>query len=113
MTSIHAPVPEDLNGVVQEARFRGEDVKVDSSTFIPTEETEHARPPHKKKETRVQSLRMKKPASEQQPPPPPPHQDIPMADTHSTSSDENDDDEGDDENTASKENDPSLSPTPV
>ena len=113
MTSIHAPVPEDLNGAVAEARFRGEEVDVNSSSFLPTEETEHARPSHTRKQTRVQSLRMKKPASEQQqpPPPPPPQRDIPMADTHSTSSDEDDDE--DDENTASKENDPSLSPTPV
>lgn len=100
MTSIHAPVPEDLHGVVMEARFRGEDV--DS---IRTEEESGCARPQMEKESRVQTLRMKKPATEVQPQP---QRHIAMADTQSSTSSSDED-----ENTASKENDPSLSPTPV
>ncbi|RJE19954.1 ubiquitin conjugating enzyme e2, partial [Aspergillus sclerotialis] len=60
MTSIHAPVPEELNSVVREAKLRGED----AGTVIQEKEQEQSRPSQAQKGTRVHSLRMKaKPTS--------------------------------------------------
>jgi ubiquitin-conjugating enzyme E2 S len=94
MTSIHAPVPPDLKTAVVEAKSRGED----AGTVIP--EHEGTRSVRSRIGTRVQSLtmKMKKPSN------------------RTNTDNPETDDESDGEPThpsISKENNPSLSPTPV
>ncbi|KAL5002697.1 ubiquitin-conjugating enzyme/RWD-like protein [Aspergillus recurvatus] len=111
MTSIHAPVPAEMRTEVMEAKMRGED----SGTTVPEQQEEMTRSLRSRKGTRVQSITMKKPTrkdtggsqsrdSENTRP----HQDQPDQHYELFSDDEN-------ENLAcaSKENDPSLSPSPV
>ncbi|KAL5041648.1 hypothetical protein BDW71DRAFT_163711 [Aspergillus fruticulosus] len=112
MTSIHAPVPAEMRTQVMEAKMRGED----SGTIVPDQQEETTRSLRSRKGTRVQSITMmKKPTrkdtggsqsgdSENARP----HQDHPDQRYEFFSDDEN-------ENLAcaSKENDPSLSPSPV
>ncbi|RAL10516.1 putative ubiquitin conjugating enzyme E2 [Aspergillus homomorphus CBS 101889] len=126
MTSIHAPVPDDLKNAVAEARLRGED----AGTTIPVEQ-EESRTLRPRKGTRVTSVTMKKrttrktsarttPESEPNTTTPT----IPAADQHQqpqpAANNINEEEEGDESlsdsessTNASKENDPSLSPSPV
>lgn len=110
MTSIHAPIQPALQGAVQEAKHRGEDPgSVHRETDI-----HHQRP---RKQQRIQTgtaMKNNRPPSEYIPHPP---RDIA---THPQPVPEDDpmqmsdvDDENDDPASASKENNPSLSPTPV
>ncbi|KAL2843099.1 ubiquitin-conjugating enzyme/RWD-like protein [Aspergillus pseudoustus] len=98
MTSIHAPVPADMRDAVTEAKMRGED----AGTAIPEQE-ELSRNLRSRKGTRIQSVTMKKrqPARKDAPSTPDPE------------SQQLSDDENENLSCASKENDPSLSPTPV
>ncbi|KAJ5987404.1 Ubiquitin-conjugating enzyme E2 [Penicillium sp. IBT 35674x] len=110
MTSIHAPIQPALQGAVQEAKHRGEDP---GSVHRETD-THHQRP---RKQQRIQTgttMKSNRPPSEYIPLPP---RDIA---THPQPVPEDDpmqmsdvDDENDDPASASKENNPSLSPTPV
>ncbi|KAF4238329.1 hypothetical protein CNMCM8980_002153 [Aspergillus fumigatiaffinis] len=102
MTSIHAPVPPDLKAAVVEAKSRGEE----AGMLIP--EHEGARYMPSRAGIRVQSLTMKtkKPSVTPQPP------DQTNADTLDNNS-ESDDDSDTTRPSTSKENDPSLSPSPV
>ncbi|KAL2795756.1 UBC-like protein [Aspergillus keveii] len=102
MTSIHAPVPDDMRDAVTEAKMRGED----ADTAVPEQHQEEAIRNLRSRKgagTRIQSLTMKKrqPQRREHPTTPEPQQDS--------------DDENENENPAcaSKENDPSLSPSPV
>jgi ubiquitin-conjugating enzyme E2 S len=102
MTSIHAPVPPDLKAAVVEAKSRGEE----AGMLIP--EHEGARYMPSRAGIRVQSLTMKtkKPSVTPQPP------DQTNADTLDNNS-ESDDDSDTTRPSTSKENDPSLSPSPA
>lgn len=110
MTSIHAPIPLDLRTAVQEARSRGED----SSSFSRTKEDEiqYQRP---RKQQRIHRGTPKKTARRTSP-----NTHLPQAAQdandarQSISEDDNlGDSENDDPVSASKENNPSLSPTPI
>jgi ubiquitin-conjugating enzyme E2 S len=123
MSSIHAPVPDDLSSAANEAKLRGED----AGAVI--QEQDHTSLPRPQKDTtttnmKAHSLRMKKkPAQTAEPShnPEPEHQPVEQQlgnNTHdlSFSSDEEDTDNDENANnlaTATKENDPSLSPSPV
>ncbi|PKX94231.1 putative ubiquitin conjugating enzyme E2 [Aspergillus novofumigatus IBT 16806] len=100
MTSIHAPVPPDLKPAVVEAKSRGEE----AGMLIPEHEGAHCL--RSRTGIRVQSLtmKMKKPGVTPQP------SNQTHADAHDNSP-ESDDDSGARPST-SKENDPSLSPSP-
>ncbi|EAW07711.1 putative ubiquitin conjugating enzyme E2 [Aspergillus clavatus NRRL 1] len=113
MTSIHAPVPTDLKTAVLEAKSRGEE----AGTLIP--EHEDTRCLRSRKGTRVQSLTMKKKTTTSHPDveaarPSSSHTPRPIAQEHPAT---DDDDENDHENDqlppSTKENNPSLSPSPV
>ncbi|OQE31254.1 hypothetical protein PENSTE_c001G02036 [Penicillium steckii] len=98
MTSIHAPIPPNLATAVREAKYRGEDP---DSISEEKEETTHSRPrkqPRLNTGTTMKSTRR----APIQAPSPAPTQDINMSDS-----------ENEDPASASKENNPSLSPTPV
>ncbi|GFF46874.1 ubiquitin-conjugating enzyme E2 S [Aspergillus udagawae] len=106
MTSIHAPVPPDLKTAVVEAKSRGEE----AGTLVP--EHEGTRCLQSRTGTRVQSLTMKtkKPSVTPQP------STQTSADAHDNNPESDDESENDGETTrpsTSKENDPSLSPSPV
>ncbi|GIK02904.1 hypothetical protein Aspvir_006967 [Aspergillus viridinutans] len=111
MTSIHAPVPLDLKTAVVEAKSRGEE----AGTLIP--EHEGNRCPRSRTGTRVQSLTMKT----KKPSVTPQTTAVPQSPTHNPSNqtdtpESDDESESDGETTrpsTSKENDPSLSPSPV
>ncbi|KAH8425992.1 putative ubiquitin conjugating enzyme E2 [Aspergillus melleus] len=128
MTSIHAPVPADMKQAVSEAKLRGED----AGTVIP--EQEDGRLLRSRKNVKTQTVTMKKTAQTNAPATTPlttaksqpsPYQ----LDNQDTSDDDDDDqlddtendspaptfsdDEPDNLSAASKENDPSLSPSPV
>ncbi|KAL2828539.1 ubiquitin-conjugating enzyme/RWD-like protein [Aspergillus cavernicola] len=115
MTSIHAPVPTDMRNEVMEAKMRGEE----SGTAVPEQE-EASRALQSRKGTRIQSLTMKKKptrrdASTPQPPDPEnirPHE-LTEQQYHDHAQQPPSDDENDNPACASKENDPSLSPSPV
>ncbi|KAJ5658636.1 Ubiquitin-conjugating enzyme E2 [Penicillium longicatenatum] len=110
MTSIHAPIQPALQDAVNEAKHRGED----PGTMHREPDTQHQRP---RKQQRIQTgttMKNNRPPSEYIPHPP---RDIA---THAHPVPEDDpmqmsdvDDENDDLESASKENNPSLSPTPV
>lgn len=118
MTSIHAPVPQELSDPVKEAKLRGEDAgaviqELEECTRIPR------RP---QKESRVHSLRMKKKPDPSQHnhnhQPTQENNTLPTIPSSSTSSPFDDEDENHPSNanantSATKENDPSLSPSPV
>ncbi|KAJ0413909.1 ubiquitin-conjugating enzyme/RWD-like protein [Aspergillus carlsbadensis] len=104
MTSIHAPVPDNMRDAVIEAKMRGED----ANTAVPEqqqEETSRNLRSRKGAGTRIQSLTMKKrqlqPQRGEHPTTPEPQQQS------------DDDDENENPSCAFKENDPSLSPSPV
>lgn len=115
MSSIHAPVPTDMKTSVTEAKLRGEDAGA-----VIHEQQDDIRSSRSRKGTRVQSVTMKKnPSSEQDlnltgrgassrltPQPR-------VTSTCSDTSDNENDENEDGENMPSKENDPSLSPSPV
>lgn len=108
MTSIHAPVPADMKNTVMEAKLRGEEAGA-----VIQEQQEDSRVLQTRKGTKVQSVTMKKgaPQSVQQSslsplPPPTTGQDSIMTSSDAENENEND-------TTESKENDPSLSPSPV
>ncbi|PLB43775.1 hypothetical protein P170DRAFT_393722 [Aspergillus steynii IBT 23096] len=128
MTSIHAPVPADMKNAVSEAKLRGED----AGTVIP--EQEDARLLRSRKNVKTQTLTMKKTTAPTITTPTPPTTSKPQpspyqSDNQDTSDEEDDENQFDDtendspapifsddeENlsAASKENDPSLSPSPV
>lgn len=121
MTSIHAPVPADLKSAVSEAKLRGED----AGTVIPEEDGRLLR---SRRNVKTQTLTMKKttktdtttPPTRSQTPYQPDNQDTSDDDDDQLDDTENDspapifsDDEPDNLSAASKENDPSLSPSPV
>ncbi|KAL4790256.1 ubiquitin-conjugating enzyme/RWD-like protein [Aspergillus venezuelensis] len=123
MTSIHAPVPADMRNKAMEARMRGEDI----GTTIPEDQSEEQEK-EKEKESprtlrsrkcqRIQSVTMKKkPTRSSTTPQPQPQSHLHPTENTQTrlSHDPLSDDETENENpaTASKENDPSLSPSPV
>lgn len=96
MTSIHAPIPPNQEAAVQEAKHRGED----ASTSPPEEkETACSRKQQRTKTKRANRNTNPTPTSQQRQPTP---NDEAMGDS-----------ENDDPVTAGKENNPSLSPTPV
>ena len=113
MSSIHAPVPTHMKNAVMEAKLRGEDAGA-----VIQEQQEESHSSRSRKGTRVQSVTMKKkPSGDQEPGPsgrgaprltPQPQ---PQPQNSDNENDEND--ENEDENMPSKENDPSLSPSPV
>ncbi|KAJ5620008.1 Ubiquitin-conjugating enzyme E2 [Penicillium lagena] len=95
MTSIHAPISTDLKDAVTEAKLRGEDA---GAVFEEKDNTNFQRP---RKEQRIQTVTMKKTVRTTGPT------------QESAAMPEDDDSENEDPASASKENDPSLSPTPV
>lgn len=99
MTSIHAPISADLKDAVTEAKLRGEDA---GAVFEEKDNTSFQRPRH---EQRIQTVTMKKTVRTTGPTQEPA--------TDSSAMLEDDDSENEDPASASKENDPSLSPTPV
>ena len=110
MTSIHAPIPPRLQDDVDEAKFRGEDRSL--MTQKREDNIQFQRP---RKLQRIQTGSTKKASSipspsERLPQPPrnPPRQPQPMSEDEHMSDSENDDPAS-----ASKENNPSLSPTPI
>ncbi|KAL4953444.1 ubiquitin-conjugating enzyme/RWD-like protein [Aspergillus filifer] len=122
MTSIHAPIPADMRNQAMEARMRGEDI----GTTIPEEQQqdekekakESSRTLRSRKDIRVQSVTMKKKQvrSSTTPQPQPqshlhPSENIQPRLSHDPLS--GDETENENPATASKENDPSLSPSPV
>ncbi|KAJ5832711.1 Ubiquitin-conjugating enzyme E2 [Penicillium riverlandense] len=99
MTSIHAPISADLKDAVTEAKLRGEDA---GAVFEEKDNTGFQRP---RKEQRIQTVTMKTTVRATGP------TQEPAGDSFAMPSD--DDSENEDPASASKENDPSLSPTPV
>ncbi|EAU38970.1 ubiquitin-conjugating enzyme E2S [Aspergillus terreus NIH2624] len=115
MTSIHAPVPTELKDTVVEAKSRGEDagampIPEETSTTTTTTTTRSLR---SRKGAPVQSVTMKKNTRRTRAPSPPPQ--APAADHADLAEAEPSDTDSDAEtvSNASKENDPSLSPSPV
>ncbi|KAJ5180613.1 Ubiquitin-conjugating enzyme E2 [Penicillium capsulatum] len=110
MASIHAPIPTALRSAVQEAQSRGDDVR--SSSREKGDETQYQRP---RKQQRIHRGTPKKTARRTSSPTHFPHAARDLTDVgQRTSEDENmGDSENDDPASASKENNPSLSPTPV
>ncbi|KAL4786066.1 ubiquitin-conjugating enzyme/RWD-like protein [Aspergillus varians] len=114
MTSIHAQTPDDMRDEVMEAKMRGEE----SGTTVPEQE-DTSRSLRSRKGTRVQSVTMKKKptrkdASGSQPQDSEnsrPHHELP--DQHHEFLQPPSDDENENFACSSKENDPSLSPSPV
>ncbi|GIJ83895.1 hypothetical protein Asppvi_002726 [Aspergillus pseudoviridinutans] len=104
MTSIHAPVPPDLKTAVVEAKSRGEE----AGTLIPEHEGTHGL--RSRPGTRVQSLTMK---TKKSTPQPSTHTNADAHDSNPESDDESESDAGSTRPSTSKENDPSLSPSPV
>lgn len=115
MSSIHAPVPTNMKNSVTEAKLKGEDAGA-----VIQEQQDDSRSSQSRKGTGVQSVTMKKkPNNEQDTNPngrgaasrltPQPHGTSTYSDTSDNENDENEDGE----NMPSKENDPSLSPSPV
>ncbi|KAL4886531.1 ubiquitin-conjugating enzyme/RWD-like protein [Aspergillus karnatakaensis] len=100
MTSIHAPIPIEMRTEVMEAKTRGED----ANTTIPEQE-DQSRSLRSRKGTRVQSVMMKKK--------PTTRKEIPSEDSENNRLEPLSDDENENPATASKENDPTLSPSPV
>ncbi|PYH95942.1 UBC-like protein [Aspergillus ellipticus CBS 707.79] len=129
MTSIHAPIPIELASAVSEAKTRGED----AGTVIP-EEREDARVLRSRKGARMASVTMKKrttrknseessgqqqhqqesdtPIQQQHHHQPLP-EDSPQSHLQPLDTTISDDDESETSTNASKENDPSLSPSPI
>ncbi|KAL4894047.1 ubiquitin-conjugating enzyme/RWD-like protein [Aspergillus ambiguus] len=104
MTSIHAPVPTELQATVNEAKSRGDDP---NTTPIPEPEENTTRSLRSRKTTPAQSVTMKKQHTRRTQPDPPAAPDPSDCASDSEASDlENG-------SAASKENDPSLSPAPV
>ncbi|KAJ5682216.1 Ubiquitin-conjugating enzyme E2 [Penicillium macrosclerotiorum] len=102
MTSIHAPIPLDLQEMVKEAKNRGEDLN-----SIPTErqnESSHSLRPRKQ-----QRLHSGIPRKIVRRTTPTEYSHSPLHDANDTMSDS----ENEDPASASKENNPSLSPVPV
>ncbi|OOG00974.1 hypothetical protein ASPCADRAFT_202826 [Aspergillus carbonarius ITEM 5010] len=122
MTSIHAPVPSELASAVSEAKTRGED----AGAVVPAEQ-EVSRSLRPRKGTRIASVTMKKRitrhsdeesstsrAFSHQPSTPPEYQEQqPEEEPYDTLDTTISDDESETSTNASKENDPSLSPSPV
>ncbi|KAL2871976.1 putative ubiquitin conjugating enzyme E2 [Aspergillus lucknowensis] len=110
MTSIHAPVPNDMLNAVTEAKMRGEE----TGTAIPEQE-EVSRTLRSRKGTRIQSLTMKKKLTRKEPSttPDPETRRQPIAHHYHEPLQPLSDDENENPACASKENDPSLSPSPV
>ncbi|RAK97010.1 putative ubiquitin conjugating enzyme E2 [Aspergillus ibericus CBS 121593] len=121
MTSIHAPVPPELASAVSEAKTRGED----AGAVIPAEQ-EESRSLRPRKGTRIASVTMKKRitrnsgeessssrAFSHQPSTPIEYQEQEPEELHDTLDTTASDDESETSTNASKENDPSLSPSPV
>ncbi|KAL4976354.1 ubiquitin-conjugating enzyme/RWD-like protein [Aspergillus desertorum] len=112
MTSIHAPVPAEMRTEVIEAKMRGED----SGTKVPEQQEETARSLRSRKGTKVQSVMMKKKPTRKDTGGPPSRDSENMR-QHQDQPDQHHEFLSDDENEnfacASKENDPSLSPSPV
>ncbi|KAL4905994.1 hypothetical protein BDW74DRAFT_167616 [Aspergillus multicolor] len=108
MTSIHAPVPDDMRNEVMEAKMRGED----SGTTVPEQQEEMSRSLRTRKGTRVQTVTMKK-KSARMPQPRDSENTRPRHETPDQHYDFLSDDENENPACASKENDPALSPSPV
>ncbi|PYI12497.1 ubiquitin conjugating enzyme E2 [Aspergillus sclerotiicarbonarius CBS 121057] len=121
MTSIHAPVPSELASVVSEAKTRGED----AGAVIPAEQ-EESRSLRTRKGIRIASVTMKKRitrnggeessssrAFSHQPSTPIEYQEQQPEELDDTLDTTISDDESETSTNASKENDPSLSPSPV
>ncbi|CAG7915884.1 unnamed protein product [Penicillium olsonii] len=101
MTSIHAPIPFDLKSAVTEAKLRGEEP---GATLNEQEDETTNQPAQTGRRTRAASKKTTRKASEI--PPQTFHQPTPpMSDPMS--------EDEDDPDSASKENNPSLSPSPV
>ncbi|KAL4809523.1 ubiquitin-conjugating enzyme/RWD-like protein [Aspergillus unguis] len=117
MTSIHAPIPSEMRNEVMEAKMRGED----SGTTVPEQQEETSRSLRSRKGVRGQTVTMKKKSARKDasttPPPPdmenirPQHELLP--EIHHEYAHPSSDDENENPACASKENDPSLSPSPV
>ncbi|KAL6239928.1 hypothetical protein BDW75DRAFT_236168 [Aspergillus navahoensis] len=112
MTSIHAPVPAEMRAEVMEAKMRGED----SGTTVPEQQEEMTRSLRSRKGTRVQTVTMKKKPTPKDTGKSQPW-DSENTRPHQGQLDQHYEFLSDDENEniacASKENDPSLSPSPV
>lgn len=111
MTSIHAPIPTNLKRSVKEAKNRGEDP-------TPTRDGQGATAQRARSQQRSQTDNTTKPTRtpttpettrHRQPSPRPQHPPNPTANNSNSDSDS----ENDDPASSGKENDPSLSPTPV
>ncbi|KAL1962702.1 hypothetical protein VTN77DRAFT_9246 [Rasamsonia byssochlamydoides] len=101
MTSIHAPIPQDMREAVMEAKRRGEDPQ------MALRMEDDLQPVTARKSTRATSLVMKKKPSQSQ------ERSDQRTQSEQESHEQGSDDEDDDSAVASKENDPSLSPSPV
>ncbi|KAL4742917.1 ubiquitin-conjugating enzyme/RWD-like protein [Aspergillus similis] len=117
MTSIHAPVPAEMRTEVMEAKMRGEDSE--ATVLEQEEEIEIKRSLRSQGRTRVQSVMMKK-RSNRKDTDGPQSRDSENTRPHHDQSDQPNqhyeflsDDENDALSCACKENDPSLSPSPV
>lgn len=111
MSSIHAPIPTEMKNAVLEAKLKGED----AGTVI-QEQQEESHSSRSRKGTRVQSVTMKKKPTGAQEPGPSGHGSsrlTPQPQTQNFDNENDENDEAEDENMPSKENDPSLSPSPV
>lgn len=110
MTSIHAPIPPHLTDAVKEAKLRGEEAGI---TLHEEEDGTAVQRP--RKQTRTKTIHAKKTTRKTVPSENPlqsssnpfSHPSSPMTDNVMSDS------ENDDPGSASKENDPSLSPSPV
>jgi ubiquitin-conjugating enzyme E2 S len=106
MTSIHAPIQPALQAAVKEAKYRGEDP---SSTPVDKDEPQNPRP---RKQPRLRSNIPKK-AVRGVVPPPVVEPTLPTLPENNDQDDAMNDSENESLADSSKENDPSLSPTPI
>ncbi|KAL5356916.1 hypothetical protein BJX96DRAFT_162745 [Aspergillus floccosus] len=111
MTSIHAPVPTELKDTVIEAKSRGEDA---GAIPIPEENSITTRSLRSRKGVPTQSVTMKKNTRRTHVLSPPPQPSHPTGRADLTDAEPSDtDSDAENVSNASKENDPSLSPSPV
>ncbi|KAJ5628104.1 Ubiquitin-conjugating enzymeE2 [Penicillium lividum] len=109
MTSIHAPIHTGLQNAVKEAKHRGEE-----PGSMPREADAHYQRPRKQQRIQTGTTMKNRPPSEYIPHPPrdlAPHPEPVLEDDPMQMSDS--ENENDDPASASKENNPSLSPTPL
>ncbi|EAS31495.2 ubiquitin conjugating enzyme E2 [Coccidioides immitis RS] len=115
MTSIHAPVPPELKNLALEAKRRGEDPETNLDEI---QNTKTSAPSQSRNRSSSSSVTMKKDVTSHNAPMPSSKLDIrlkrdSLQDQKLNGGREEDSDEGDDLGSASKENDPSLSLSPV